>query len=496
MPGLDGLALLREGRKLRPEARWIVITAHGSVESAVEAMKAGATDYLLKPFKSPDELRLVVRRALREAESETRITLLSEELGRDFPPLELIFLGAAMERLHADGARGRADDGDRPAHRRERHRQGGAGAGDPRLEPAPRAALRGGELRRARREPPRERALRPRARRVHRRRRRAQGAVRACRRRDAVPRRDRRDRAVRCRSSCCGCSQERDVERVGGSRPVPVDVRVDRGDQPRSQGAGRGGDVPRGPLLPAQRLPAAPARRWRSARTPSSRWPSTSARSSRRASASGSSASPRRRGEACAGYAWPGNIRELQNVMERAVILARGEIDAGAPEPGGRAPSAARGGAGSRRWSARRSSASCGRPRATGARRRRSSASRCARSSTASRSTVCREPLPCAAVSGSCASPPRSRWRRRRAVRAQEQEPEVTLPACGIRYPGGYDPNTVGVVEGRVASLTRRSGVPSRSVSRRAGKSTPSSPPPPGTGRSGRSASGTGTACG
>jgi len=41
------------------------------------------------------------------------------------------------------------------------------------------------------------------------------------------------------------------------------------------------------------------------------------------------------------------------------------------------------------------------------------------------------------------------------AVRAQEQEPEVTLPTCGIRYPGGYDPNTVGVVEGRVARIVR-----------------------------------------
>ncbi len=39
------------------------------------------------------------------------------------------------------------------------------------------------------------------------------------------------------------------------------------------------------------------------------------------------------------------------------------------------------------------------------------------------------------------------------AVRAQEQEPEMNLPACDIRYPGGYDPNTVGVVEGRVASF-------------------------------------------
>jgi hypothetical protein len=38
-------------------------------------------------------------------------------------------------------------------------------------------------------------------------------------------------------------------------------------------------------------------------------------------------------------------------------------------------------------------------------------------------------------------------------VSAQETEPEVTLPHCGIRYPGGYDPNTVGVVEGRVAAF-------------------------------------------
>lgn len=41
-------------------------------------------------------------------------------------------------------------------------------------------------------------------------------------------------------------------------------------------------------------------------------------------------------------------------------------------------------------------------------------------------------------------------------VRAQESEPEVTLPGCGIRYPGGFDPNTVGVVEGRVGSLAKQ----------------------------------------
>lgn len=97
MPRLSGLDLMREGGKAKPEIRWIVITAFGSIDNAVEAMKAGASDYLTKPFKDPEELRLVVRRVLKEVESERRISLLSEELGKHFPPLEMIFLGEKMQ---------------------------------------------------------------------------------------------------------------------------------------------------------------------------------------------------------------------------------------------------------------------------------------------------------------------------------------------------------------------------------------------------------------
>jgi DNA-binding NtrC family response regulator len=100
MPGLSGLDLMREGRKVRPDARWILVTAFGSIGNAVDAMKAGASDYLTKPFRDPEELRHVVRRVLREAEAETRIALLSEELGRRFPPVETIFLGKGMEEVH------------------------------------------------------------------------------------------------------------------------------------------------------------------------------------------------------------------------------------------------------------------------------------------------------------------------------------------------------------------------------------------------------------
>ena len=100
MPGLSGLDLIQEGRKVKPESRWIIITAYGSIGSAVEAMKAGAADYLTKPFQNPEELRHVIRRVLREAEAERTISFLSEELGKQFPPMEMIFLGKGMKDIY------------------------------------------------------------------------------------------------------------------------------------------------------------------------------------------------------------------------------------------------------------------------------------------------------------------------------------------------------------------------------------------------------------
>lgn len=63
MPRLDGIALLEWANKEQPELEVVVLTAHGSVGSAVAAMKLGAFDYLEKPLDSPDLLRLVVKRA-------------------------------------------------------------------------------------------------------------------------------------------------------------------------------------------------------------------------------------------------------------------------------------------------------------------------------------------------------------------------------------------------------------------------------------------------
>jgi two-component system NtrC family response regulator len=67
MPERDGLSLLHEVKRLSPEIPVILITAYGTIESAVHAMKEGATDYLLKPIKM-EEVELVVQRALFQAD--------------------------------------------------------------------------------------------------------------------------------------------------------------------------------------------------------------------------------------------------------------------------------------------------------------------------------------------------------------------------------------------------------------------------------------------
>ena len=84
MPGLDGMALLRKVRAEQPEVEVIVMTAHGTVDNAVEAMKLGAFKYLQKPLSGPDELRLLVARAVERRGLRDRV---HGESTPDGPPL-------------------------------------------------------------------------------------------------------------------------------------------------------------------------------------------------------------------------------------------------------------------------------------------------------------------------------------------------------------------------------------------------------------------------
>src|SRR6478672_705348 len=82
LPGADGLTVLRATKDKSPETEVVMITAHGSVESAVGAMKLGAFDYITKPFQM-DELLLIVERvgrviALRRENRDLKETLESK----------------------------------------------------------------------------------------------------------------------------------------------------------------------------------------------------------------------------------------------------------------------------------------------------------------------------------------------------------------------------------------------------------------------------------
>ncbi|MGH9328493.1 MAG: sigma-54-dependent transcriptional regulator [Terriglobia bacterium] len=83
MPDVSGIDLLREIRSQYPEALIIILTAFGTVETAVEAMKTGAYDYLTKPVH-PDEMSLVVKRALEHFRLIKEVRLLRASLNEKY----------------------------------------------------------------------------------------------------------------------------------------------------------------------------------------------------------------------------------------------------------------------------------------------------------------------------------------------------------------------------------------------------------------------------
>ncbi|HSA94324.1 MAG TPA: sigma-54 dependent transcriptional regulator [Terriglobales bacterium] len=79
LPGASGLEVLQEIRRRRPEAEVVVITGYATVQSAVEAMKLGACDYVAKPFHV-DELRLLLERVARQIRLSTENRVLREKV--------------------------------------------------------------------------------------------------------------------------------------------------------------------------------------------------------------------------------------------------------------------------------------------------------------------------------------------------------------------------------------------------------------------------------
>jgi two-component system response regulator HydG len=109
MPGVGGMDLLERLRKERPALEIVMVTAHGTVESAVQALKMGASDYLQKPFKL-DHVSLLLERLRRVRRLQAENVRLRNELQERYRAQSLVGLTPAMDRCNELIDRVRRDD--------------------------------------------------------------------------------------------------------------------------------------------------------------------------------------------------------------------------------------------------------------------------------------------------------------------------------------------------------------------------------------------------
>ena len=326
--GREGLDLLARLQALDPTLPVVVMTAWGSVDLAVEAMRRGARDFVQKPWdnarllatlRTQVELGRALRRGAaargREPRAARRGPAAADRRRRAAmqPVLELIErVGPSDANVLVTGENGTG--------------KGTVAAALHAVSARAAQAAPDRQRRRALRGRLRERAVRPREGRLHRRQGRPRGPLRDGRRRHALPRRD-RERARRpAGRSCCASSRAGEFERVGSSRTRRADVRLvsaTNADLDAEVAAGRFRQdllfrlntieihVP--PLRERREdipLLAAPLPR----RCTAARYRKRARRLRRR-----------RAERALVAHPWPGNVRELDHAVERAVLMARGE---------------------------------------------------------------------------------------------------------------------------------------------------------------------------
>ena len=109
MPGMTGIELLERARRAFPGVSVVIMTAHGSIETAVQAMKQGASDFLTKPFQ-PEELALVVEKVIRQRKLLDEIAHLRHELAGHYSFEQMISQDEKMRDIFAQIARVAATD--------------------------------------------------------------------------------------------------------------------------------------------------------------------------------------------------------------------------------------------------------------------------------------------------------------------------------------------------------------------------------------------------
>jgi DNA-binding NtrC family response regulator len=98
MPGMDGLQVLAEAMKLQPDAAAVIMTAYATVDTAVQAMKLGAFDYLVKPF-DPEELSLMMQKIITQQRLVRENVVLRKALKNEHRFRDLVSKSAAMQKV-------------------------------------------------------------------------------------------------------------------------------------------------------------------------------------------------------------------------------------------------------------------------------------------------------------------------------------------------------------------------------------------------------------
>ncbi len=98
MPGMDGLETLKHLKEVRPDAEILMMTAYATVDTAVQAMKEGAFDYLVKPF-DPDEIEILIKKIVKQKELILENILLRKKLEERDQFDEIIGKSDAMQQI-------------------------------------------------------------------------------------------------------------------------------------------------------------------------------------------------------------------------------------------------------------------------------------------------------------------------------------------------------------------------------------------------------------
>ena len=139
MGGSDGIDVLRTTRALHPTTAVILMTAFGSVNTAVEAMKIGAFDYVQKPFEI-EEMEVKIEKALEVRRLKNELDYLRGTPAGHLRLRPIVGSSAALQQRARHRQEGREEQHDRAHSRRNGHRQGADRRRDPpQLAARPRA---------------------------------------------------------------------------------------------------------------------------------------------------------------------------------------------------------------------------------------------------------------------------------------------------------------------------------------------------------------------